>query len=190
MGVSGLSENTVFQNLIEEFHKEKTYLGPHAGYVWKDDPKHILFQLSRAKFCAQLGDGLNKALDVGCGDGTAINLVSPVVGRVVGIGIHAQVLECNLTTNKRLLKCSYLCADISEGPLQEKFDAAYSLDVLEHIPKDRDNAFIENISKSLVDEEFCIIGTPNIQAVKLGSEHSQIGHINLKGHRELERLLA
>jgi hypothetical protein len=36
----------------------------------------------------------------------------------------------------------------------------------------------------------CIIGTPNIEASRYASPQSQVGHINLKNHLELRKLLA
>lgn len=184
-----MGEKNIYQDLIDDFHMEKTFLGPHSGFVWKNDAKHLLFQLSRAKFCAKLVEGLGSVLDVGCGDGTAMNLVSQAAGQVVGIDTDESIIECNLLTNKRLKNCSYLCFDISERPLEQKFDAAYSLDVIEHIPQQKEEVFIENICLSLADEGFCIIGTPNIEADRYASERSRLGHINLKSHGALKKLM-
>jgi 2-polyprenyl-3-methyl-5-hydroxy-6-metoxy-1,4-benzoquinol methylase len=185
-----VAETNIYQDLIDDFHKEKTFLGPHSGFVWKNDAKHLLFQLSRAKFCAKLVEGLDRVLDVGCGDGTAMNLVAQVANKVVGIDIDNELMECNRLTNKRLANCSYACFDISERPMGEQFNAAYSLDVIEHIPKEKEDAFIKNICRSLVDEGFCIIGTPNIEADRYASERSRQGHINLKSHDALRKLMS
>jgi len=181
-----MDEKSIYKGLINDFHKEKTILGPHSGFVWKNDAKHLLFQLSRAKFCAKLVDGLGKVLDVGCGDGTAMNITAQAAKSVLGIEIDPDIIECNRITNKRLANCDYRLHDISESPLTERFDAAYSLDVIEHVPKEREDAFIGNIARSLGDAGFCVIGTPNIESDRYASELSRIGHINLKDHKSLK----
>ena len=39
--------------------------------------------------------------------------------------------------------------DILRAPLAEKFDGAYAMDVMEHIPKDKEDQFLKNICSSL-----------------------------------------
>jgi len=64
------------------------------------------------------------------------------------------------------------------------FDGAYSIDMIEHISKEYDDKFMENVCKVLEKNSIFIIGTPNKTAEKYASQNSKEGHINLKTHNE------
>ena len=51
--------------------------------------------------------------------------------------------------------------DILSGPVEGIFDAAYSLDVLEHISANKERKFISNINESLSADGVLIIGMPS-----------------------------
>ena len=68
-----------------------------------------------------------------------------------------------------------------------KYEAAYALDVIEHI-EDEWN-FISNIAKSLLPDGICIVGTPNVTASEYASEYSREAHINLQSHKSLNDLM-
>ena len=88
-------------------------------------------------------------------------------------------------------KWSFECRlhDMLSGPLDDEFDAAYSLDVLEHISREHEDVFLENIVSSLKDEGILIVGTPSLQSQKHASEASRIGHVNCKDEEDLRRLM-
>jgi 2-polyprenyl-3-methyl-5-hydroxy-6-metoxy-1,4-benzoquinol methylase len=71
------------------------------------------------------------------------------------------------------------------GPVPGTFDAAYSLDVIEHIPRDDEYRFLANIAASLVEQGVLLIGTPSIYSQVYASPLSKEGHINCKTSREL-----
>ena len=77
-----------------------------------------------------------------------------------------------------------------EGPVEGNFDAAYSLDVVEHIPQADEHAFLKNIVDSLQDQGVLIIGCPSIQSQAYASEGSKIGHINCKDQKQLYELMS
>lgn len=62
-----------------------------------------------------------------------------------------------------------------------------SLDAIEHIPLEREDAFFATVTANLADDGLCIIGTPNASAAAYASPQSQAGHINLY---TAERLVA
>ena len=76
-----------------------------------------------------------------------------------------------------------------EGPLASEFDAAYSLDVLEHIAREDEDRFISNIAASLNRTGVAIIGSPSLNSQQWASPTSKAGHINCKDAGELKRLL-
>ena len=60
-----------------EWRDEHSYsrLGLQTGYTWENDPRHVLFTLSRYKFVAKMFSLFNRVLEVGCGDGIGAHLV-------------------------------------------------------------------------------------------------------------------
>ena len=83
-------------------------------------------------------------------------------------------------------RCSFSIIGFTEQPYVQKVDVVYSLDVLEHISKEKENIFMENICKSWPDNGICIIGTLNIEASQSANPLSMEGHINLKSTDSLK----
>ena len=178
------------QNQIQfdNYKEEAAKLGPYTTHIWKHDPRHLGFLLSRYKFCAKMLEGRKKVVEIGCGDAFGVPVVAQTVGHVHGIDWEPLLME----DNKQRLKgidCSFSCLDITEESPEGVFDAAYSLDVIEHIPKEREDLFFKNIAGALKNNGVFIIGTPNVTANEYASEASKAGHINLKSHNELRELM-
>lgn len=70
--------------------------------------------------------------------------------------------------------------DILSAPVGGRFDAAYALDAIEHIPKPKEQHFMSNIARSLGNSGVLIIGTPSIQSQVYTFKNSKKGHINCK----------
>jgi 2-polyprenyl-3-methyl-5-hydroxy-6-metoxy-1,4-benzoquinol methylase len=86
-------------------------------------------------------------------------------------------------------RCDFTLHDIICDPIPGLYDAAYSLDVIEHIQPDIETQFFKNICASLKKDAICIIGTPNLCASKHASAASKEGHINLKSEETLRSLM-
>lgn len=170
-------------------YKSKGFLlGSYASYTWRTDPKHLLFQLARYKFCAKMLAGRNNVLEVGCGDSFGTALVLQAVNKVHGIDKEPLIIKDNIK-RKYYKNCSYEILDITSCPVKGNFDGAYSLDVIEHIPKHLEKQFIHNITSSLLPNAVCIIGTPNMTAKKYASK-SEVNHINLQSEKTLKQLMS
>jgi 2-polyprenyl-3-methyl-5-hydroxy-6-metoxy-1,4-benzoquinol methylase len=78
-----------------------------------------------------------------------------------------------------------------EGPVGGgPFDGAYSLDVIEHIPIEDEQAFITNIVDSITEQGVLIIGSPSIQSQAHASPPSKEGHVNCKDGKSMKELLS
>lgn len=164
-------------------------MGPHTGYQYRTDPKHLCFVLSRYKFCSKLLGGKASVLEVGCGDAFGTPIVAQAVKTLTAIDWDEQLV---LSAQKRLSfleNCSFAQHDLVEKPIEGKFDAIYSVDVLEHIDSRKEAEFMKNCCTSMVDQGIFIAGTPNIKAEAYASASSKLGHINLKDAVGLEQLL-
>ena len=162
-------------------------LGSMSNLTWYSDPKRFAFTLSRYKFVAKMLSGYGRVAEIGCGDGFASRIVRQSVGsllisdydsyfieRFKRAKIHGDNLEINAITH-----------DILSAPLSgEKFDAIYSLDVLEHIPISKEMAFIKNICDSLSKHGVVILGMPSVESQVFASPLSKEGHINCKSGEE------
>ncbi|MBI1883199.1 MAG: class I SAM-dependent methyltransferase [Chlamydiae bacterium] len=166
-------------------------MGPWTTHIWRNDPRHLAFLLSRYKFCSKILSGKENVLEVGCGDAFGTPIVLQSVKSVHGIDFEPLVLaEAQKNMQAEFSKrCAFSVHDMLKAPLNRKFDAAYSLDVIEHIPLQDELKFLSNICASLKREAICIIGTPNIEASRFASVASAEGHINLKSADTLRQLL-
>ena len=159
-----------------------TFVGKQTSLGFELDPKHLAFVLSRYKFVAKILGGRGSALEIGCGDGFGTTIVASVMDRVLALDVEPDTLD-NRSRNSVLdAKVEFRVHDILAAPTSEPFDAAFSLDVIEHIPTDLEDAFYGNIIRSLKPTAMCVIGTPNKSAEGWQSEISRRDHVNLKIH--------
>jgi len=168
---------------------ERIILGPYASHSVRSDPKHMCFVLSRYKFCAKLLEGKQKVLEIGCGDAIGLPIVAQAVGQVYATDWDAAIIEENKRRVSFLTNCTFLQFDITKSPFTETLDAVYSLDVIEHVEPSEERRMMEHIAKSLSHTGVCLVGTPNKEASRFASPQSEVGHINLKTHRELRELM-
>jgi protein-L-isoaspartate O-methyltransferase len=172
-----------------QFEHEEIPLGACSSYSLTHDPKHLTFVLSRYKFVAKMLEGKDKVIEIGSGDGIGLPIVAQAVGHVYCYDWDERHIN---SIKRRLLphleNATLIHSDLNvERPAQE-VDAAYSIDVLEHIAPERETRFIENIISCLKPNGVLITGTPNVTANKFAAPCSKIQHINLKSMKELRDL--
>lgn len=165
------------QSLQESYGRFK--LGLISNAVWYDDPKSMLFKLARYKFVSQMLKDYETVLEVGCGDGFCSRLVSFSVRKLTlsdfdGAFIKEIEKDGN-QSNSRLI----VFDPVSEQ-LDEKFDAIYNLDVIEHVKPRDEVSFILNLKNSLNENGVIIFGTPSLESQNYASERSKLGHVNCK----------
>ena len=164
-------------------------MGDYASFTWRDDPKHLLFSLSRYKFCAKMLNGKNRVMEVGCGDAFCFPIMLQSIGSMHGVDMEPVVIENNKKRLKNEERCSFEVIDATKEKATGTFDAIISMDVIEHIPNSTEDTFMQNICSNLTEQGVVIIGTPNVTAKEYASEISNRGHVNLKSGEELHSLL-
>jgi 2-polyprenyl-3-methyl-5-hydroxy-6-metoxy-1,4-benzoquinol methylase len=169
---------------------DRAKLGLMTSAAWHQDPRRLLFLLSRYKFVAKLLSEKTKVLEVGCGDAFGTRLVLQDVGSVVAVDFDPIFVK---DVNERIdadWKFECRVHNIVSSPVAGPFDAAYSLDVIEHIPVADEDAFVVNIARSLTRDGVLVIGTPSLESQAYASPASKEGHVNCKSAPALRQLLA
>ena len=166
-------------------------LGIMSNQRWSDDPRGLLFVLARYKFVAKMLSGKARVVEIGCADAFGTRIVQQEVGEVTASDFDPVFID---DARRRMASDGWSCEtvvhDILSGPVPPGgFDAAYSLDVFEHIPPDQENRFVGNIARSLGSCGVAVIGSPSLQSQAYASEGSKAGHVNCKDGREYRKVM-
>jgi 2-polyprenyl-3-methyl-5-hydroxy-6-metoxy-1,4-benzoquinol methylase len=164
-------------------------LGLMTNQAWEDDPKHLLFTLSRYKFVAKMLSGAKHVLEVGCADGFGTRLVVQEVAKLTAVDFDPVFVK---DVNERMSeRWHFQCEvhDMLAGPVKGTFDGIYALDVVEHIDKKLENQFLANLTDSLSEHGVLIIGTPSLESQIYASPPSKAGHVNCKDASTLKDFL-
>ncbi|MCE9605542.1 MAG: class I SAM-dependent methyltransferase [Planctomycetia bacterium] len=167
-----------------------TNLGMVIALSWHEDPKRLAFTFARYKFVAKMFAGMERVLEVGCGDGFASRIVKQEVTHLTAVDFDPIFIRDAQERMRPEWAFDCKVHDMLEGPVSPgNFEGIYSLDVLEHIqPKDED-AFVGNAVNSLADHGSLIIGMPSLESQAYASPRSKAGHVNCKSAPDLKKLM-
>jgi len=184
------TRETQYQRSIDLL-KEKglTPLGLMANQAWHDDPKHLLFTLSRYKFVAKMLSGRENVLEVGCADAFATRIVRQAVRRLTAVDfdpVFVADVQARMDPDW-VFDCRV--HDMLAGPVPGGFDAAYALDVIEHIRPADEQLFLSNMVGSLTSHGALLLGCPTLQSQAYASPPSKAGHVNCKDGPGMKALL-
>jgi len=174
-----------YERLLEIDRTEgRQKLGLMSNQSWRDDPRHLVVYLARYKFVAKMLEGFGNVLEVGCGDAFASRIVQQTVSALSVTDVDEAFLEDvgarQDSTNwpfKEIFQSDLLDGD---GLGDRRYEAAYALDVLEHIAAEREDDFIAQIGASLADHGTGIFGMPSLESQVHASPLSKEGHVNCK----------
>ena len=164
-------------------------LGLMVNQSWNQDPKRTLFTLARYKFVAQMLAGKRRVLEVGCGDAFGTRLVQQTGASVTAVDFDPVFIEDIAARSDPLWPMVSFVHDMLDGPVDGRFDAVFSLDVLEHISPEQEDLFLKNVLRSLDYNGTAIFGMPSLESQEYASPASRAGHVNCKSGEELRRLL-
>lgn len=164
-------------------------LGLRSSQSWHDDPKHLLFRLSRYKFVAKMLSGSNHVLEIGCGDAFGTRIVQQEVGTLSATDfdpVFIRDVEVRMVDRWRF---SVFTHDLLDGPIKGEYDGIFALDVLEHIDPKNQNIFLQNAFAPLTEYGTAIIGMPSLESQSYASPTSRAGHVNCQSMPELKKTM-
>ena len=163
-------------------------LGTNTSTIYQNDPKLLLFTLSRYKFVSKMFAGFENVLEVGCQEGFGAQIICKEVTAYLGVDFYLPHInsakERNTAPNAK-----YETYDMLNGPIERGFDGVFALDVLEHIVPEKEDLFLQNICGSLTPHGSVILGMPSFESQKYASKASKAGHVNCKNGENFKNLL-
>lgn len=159
---------------------EKELLGLMCNATWYRDPRMLGIHLARYKFVAKMLSGKQLVAEIGCGDGWYGRVVKQEVALLHRYDFDPMFVNDN---------AQVWMHDILLRPLDKKYDAIYSLDVMEHIAPENESIYLANICSSLDKDGIFIVGMPSIESQLHASPDSKAGHVNCKSGEALRETL-
>jgi 2-polyprenyl-3-methyl-5-hydroxy-6-metoxy-1,4-benzoquinol methylase len=178
-----------YQFLLERRQKGLAKFGLMSSQVWQDDPRRLGFVLARYKFVSKMLSGLDHVLEIGCADAFATRIVKQEVKRITVTDFDQIFIDNAIETMDERWPFTAKVHDMLNGPIEENFDAAYALDVIEHISPAFENVFVGNVVKSLGGHGVLILGCPSLASQAHASPPSKAGHVNCKDGPDMKALL-
>lgn len=164
-------------------------LGLLKSREWIEDPRRFLFSQARYKFVAKMLSGRRHALEIGCGDAFNAPIVMQEVERLTVTDFDPEFIADACERTPPEYPYGARVHNFLDGPMEGAFDAAYSLDVLEHIPAEEEERFLGNIMKCLSPDAVMIVGMPSLESQVYASPGSKAGHINCKTAPDLKKVM-
>jgi len=164
-------------------------LGLRSSQSWHDDPKHLLFRLSRYKFVAKMLADREHVLEIGCGDAFGTRLVQQAVKKLSATDFDEVFLEDVKARMVERWRFPVFPHDILAKPIPGKYDAVYALDVLEHIRPDDEHTFLRNAHAPLDPYGVAVWGMPSRESQAFASPTSRAGHVNCKSMPDFRKTM-
>lgn len=163
-------------------------LGLMVNESWNEDPRRSLFTLARYKFVSKMLAGRRSVLEVGCADAFGTRIVQQTVCAVTAIDFDPVFIDDVKDRANPNWPLEAFVHDMLSGPVPGRFDAAYALDVLEHIEPAHERQFLENVFASLTEDGIAIFGMPSLESQTYASPQSKAGHVNCKSGENFKKL--
>lgn len=157
--------------------------GRHWSFNLHNDPKRLVFVLSRYKFSAKMGCKNKRVLELGCSEGIGAPILAEFANSYIGIDLDSDAISA-AQRNFSKKQISFIEDDFL-GKKYGIFETIISLDVIEHIHKEYEQQFFDTVSGNMGEDGILILGTPNVTSNQYASEASKIGHVNLYDTKSL-----
>ena len=164
-------------------------LGLMVNESWNQDPKRTLFTLARYKFVAKMLSGKDSVLEIGCADAFGTRIVQQHVGKISALDFDPVFIEDVRSRYNPHWPIECFVHDMLQGPPPGVYDAAYCLDVLEHIRPEDEELFLTHTLSCLQEHGVFIAGMPSLESQVYASPQSKAGHVNCKSGQNFKLLM-
>ena len=106
----------LWESVVEQIDAEPVVLSRKSSELYRTNPKHLVFWLSRYKFCAKLLEGHDQVIELGCGDGFGSAIVAATVNTLICTDIDEASLEDNKRRKTAAENVSFEYFDFREKP--------------------------------------------------------------------------
>jgi 2-polyprenyl-3-methyl-5-hydroxy-6-metoxy-1,4-benzoquinol methylase len=177
-------------NIIKDRNVLNEKFGIDSAWKWNNDPRQFFISQARYKFVSKILSGKKNVLEVGCSDAFNSRIVLQEVKKLSVCDIDENLLyNADQIKNKKWFYHIFK-HDFVFSPLKKKYDAIFFLDVLEHIPINKEKIFLKNICLTLKKNGANIVGLPSLEFQKHSRSVNISGHINCKTGEQLKNFLS
>ncbi len=142
---------------IEPGYYDKVYRrGRGVQWFWH----HHRLRLVESKLPADC----RRLLDLGCGPGTFLGNLARPVESALGIDL-AEPQIAYAREHYARPGIEFRVADVRSAALEGQFDAAVSIEVIEHLPPDEVHGFLKDAYSALRPGGHLILSTPNVRSL-------------------------
>lgn len=181
-GVGEMDSAVKWSEVRDSFDYYHVKLGPAVAQAYVNDPRMIGFICARYKFVAKMLSGKSRVLEIGCGEMFGAPIVAQEVEKLICTDVTAGLG----TIAPRSI--DWQIWDFRTREFPSPVDAAFMIDVIEHVYPDEEHWFLSNVINSLTFHGVLLIGTPNATAEQYASEFSRKAHVNLKTAEQLREM--
>ncbi|MDE5603864.1 MAG: class I SAM-dependent methyltransferase, partial [Helicobacter sp.] len=134
-----------FNHCVREYDEgQVAKMGYMSSYAYWKDPIRLSISAARYKFVSKMFAGYDRVLELGCSDAFYSAIVAQNVKTLVATDYDPIFIE-QAKALGRPKNIQLQVLDLTQEPYKNEFDGIYALDVLEHIPKEQEDAFMQNI---------------------------------------------
>ena len=114
---------------VEEANKKGlTKLGLTTSHTYRNDPRRLLFLLSRYKFVSKMFSNYENVLEAGCGDGFGTQIILQECRKIDAIDFDKVFIE-NCKENRDNPNVNFYLHDILDTSFKENYyDGIYSFE--------------------------------------------------------------
>lgn len=184
----------LWADVKSEMTADELTLSPKMSFTVRHSLTGMLFILARYKFVVKMIQNRKNltVIDFGCNDGLGDLMISQNCNckELIGIDFDKEAILW-ARQNVANEKMRFVYKDfLGEIVCAEGGDCAVSLDVIEHIPLEYEELYLDTICNNLHPNGVAIIGTPNDKIYPYANPINKKAHINNYSQERLYETLS
>jgi hypothetical protein len=100
---TSLESKNIYLDSIESNEIKKFELGQNTSKILNNDPKLLLFTLSRYKFVSKILSGCENVLEIGCQEGFGMPIIKKEIGTYTGIDFYKPYIKSCINRRRSYL---------------------------------------------------------------------------------------